>query len=706
VGVIIPSEQSRTKGMYLEYPETRRDDVVDIYHSVNVEDPFRWLEDLSNPEVQAWIDRQNKLTDSILNSLSGRTIVQERTTELLKHESISNLMIRETPRGIRIFYLYKHPTVNQAVLCYQDGEDGERIEIVNPLDMKTDGSIAIDSHGIYPSWDGRYVAYGVSKSGTEDSTLHVHDLSTNKGLSDVIPRTRWVDLAWNQESTGFYYTRYPLLGTVSEDEMNYNRHVYYHELGSDYHDDPKVFGEGRNPTEMYHVYSHSKNDWILLIAWRYNSADVYLTRMSSNWKVSLLIESESGICYAYLSEDSIFLISFIDTPNGRIDRYRLDDFLDPDWTPAGVVVVEEGEYAISHISTTGYLSFAVKKNASHEIRIHDLESGSHLETIEFPSPVSVTDIITCPKTHKLYLPITAYIHPDTIQTYVVGEGLGSFLTPEVALDSNEFNVELVWFKSKDDTKVSMFLVSANKTSPRKETPILIRGYGTGGIPYMPMFFPEYIIWLEKGGILAIPHIRGGGEYGEKWHKMGHRKHKQNSFDDFISAIEWLHENGYGNPETTAIMGRSAGGLLVGAVAVQRPELFSSVYCAVPILDMVRYTEFTVAKIWMSEYGNPEIEEEFGWLFSYSPYHHVIKDTRYPAVLLYTALGDIRCDPTHAMKMAARMQTATSSEITTRPIVLSVDHEAGHGVGLSTEKLIEIRTNQVIFHARHTGLEVT
>ena len=690
----------------MEYPKTRRDDVVDFYHGVKVEDPCRWLEDLSNPEVQLWIDEQNKLTDSILKSYSGRTTVRERTTELLKHESISNLVIRETPQGVRFFYLYKHPSHIQPVLCYQDGEDGERVEIVNPLDLKSDGSMAIDSHGIHPSWDGRYIAYSVSELGTEDSTLHVHDLSSNKKLSDVIPRTRWVSLAWNQENTGFYYTRYPLHGEVSEDEMHYNRHVYYHELGRDYRDDSEVFGEGRNPTEMYHVYTHSRNDWILLIAWRYNSADIYLSRQSDVWNWIPLIESESDICWAYLTDDSAFLISFIDAPNGRISRYKLDDFLSPEGVPVGDVVVEEGEYAISHISTTGYLSFAVMKNASHEIRIHDLESGTHLETIEFPSPVTVADIITCPKTHKLYLPTTAYIYPDAIQTYAVGEGLGSFFSPEVSLDSSNFSVELVWYKSKDDTRVSMFLVSANITSPGKETPILVRGYGNAGFPYTPIFFPEYIIWLEKGGILAIPHIRGGGEYGEEWHKMGYREHKQNSFDDFIAAIEWLHENGYGTPDTTAVMGRSAGGLLVGAVAVQRPELFSSVYCAVPMLDMVRYTKFTLMKIWMSEYGNPEIEEEFGWLFSYSPYHHVIEDTRYPAVLFYTALGDIRCDPTHAMKMGARMQTSTSSEITDRPIILSIDREAGHGVGLSTEKLVEIRANQVIFHARHTGLDIT
>ena len=250
----------------------------------------------------------------------------------------------------------------------------------------------------------------------------------------------------------------------------------------------------------------------------------------------------------------------------------------------------------------------------------------------------------------------------------------------------------------------MFLVSAKKTTPSKSTQVLVRGYGYGGISYTPMFFPEYMIWLEKGGILAIPSIRGGSEFGEEWHEKGSRAYKQNSFDDFIAAIEWLHTNGYGSPKTSAIMGRSAGGLLVGAVLVQRPDLFASVYCAVPLLDMVRYTEFTLAKIWMSECGNPEIEEEFRWLYSYSPYHHIPEAFQNPSVLFYTALGDIRVDPSHAMKMAARIQRAVQKN--GNPILLSIDRQAGHGVGLSTEKLVEIRTNQIIFHAKHTGLDLS
>jgi len=371
----------------MEYPRTRREDIVDSYHGVNVEDPYRWLEDLSDPEVQAWIDEQNKLTDSILNSYTGRKKVLERTAELLKHETISNLVIRETNQGVRFFFLYKDPSISQPVLCYQDGEDGKRIEIVNPLDIKSDGSMSIDStHGPYPSWDGRYIAYSVSEFGTEDSTLHVYDILTSKALNDIIPKTRWVDLAWNNENTGFYYTRYPLPGTVSEDKMNYNRHVYYHELGRDYHEDPKVFGEGRHPTEMYHLHTHCHNDWILINVWRWNSADIYISHQSEPLSPFPVIESKTDICWGHLSEDSVFLVSFIDAPNGKISRYRLDDFLHPDKAPEGAIVVEEGEYTISNISTTGYLSIKVMKNANNEIRIHDLESGAHIETIEFPSP--------------------------------------------------------------------------------------------------------------------------------------------------------------------------------------------------------------------------------------------------------------------------------------------------------------------------------
>ncbi len=688
------------------YPETIKDDTIDYYHGVKIEDLYRWLEDVSSPEVQEWIDRQNQLTDKILRSYPGRKTISRRTEHLLKAESISALVIRDTKEASRFFYLYKHPDYVQPVLCYQDGEKGSRQELINPATLRSDGTVAVD--WFFPSWDGRYVAYGLSELGTEDSVLYVYDIRNNSKLSDVIPKTRWTSLGWNKTNTGFYYTRYPLLGAVRKENENYYRHVYYHQLGSDYRDDLKVFGDGREPTEMPYLFTHPDHDWLLIIAWRYASSDIYVTRESEDWKLIPLLESKSAPTFAQLAAEHVYLVTLVDAAKGKILRFSLDDIEKRHETPEGTVVVEEGASAMEHwpISADGYLAYPVLTNASHEVRIHDLTSGDLIDTIEFNKPVSVYSIAACPRTNKLYLSVHSFVQPDSIMSYEINGKLGLFFSPSVNLDPNDFRVEQVWYESRDSTGVPMFLISAVSTEASNKTPILIRGYGNGGISYTPRFFPEYMIWLEKGGVLAIPNIRGGGEFGEEWHENGCRENKQNGFDDFIAAAEWLHNNGYGSPETTAIMGRSAGGLLVGAVAVQRPDLFSSVYCAVPLLDMVRYTKFTLAKIWMSEFGNPEVEEEFGWLFSYSPYHHVIEDTSYPAVLLYTALGDIRCDPTHAMKMAAKMQTATRSEITNRPILLSVDHEAGHGDGLSTEKLVEIRTNQVLFHAKHTGLDLS
>ncbi|MFW9805897.1 MAG: prolyl oligopeptidase family protein [Candidatus Thorarchaeota archaeon] len=687
--------------MKIAYPKTKRDDVIDDYHGVKVVDSYRWLEDISLPEVQNWIEKQNQLSEQVLNSYFGRDIVRKRTKELLEHESISNLAIRNSSYGTRFFYTLKQPNVNQPVLCYQDGEEGKRIVISNPNKLNTDGSISID--WFFPSWDGQYVAYGVSESGTEESVLYVYDITNSKHLQDEIPRTRWADVAWNTDNSGFYYTRYPLPGSVSAQEMNYNKHVYFHQLGTDYKDDSKVFGVGRDPAENCHVYTNQDNEWVLLIASRFNSADIYLARKTDDWNPIPLIESNDALCWAYLSKDSVFLITFLDAPNGRIIKFKLNAFSNVEDNPDSIVVVDEGEDAINRISTSGYLSYTTLKNASSVVHIHDLESGEYIDCIEFPSPVTVNSITACPRTHKLYLSVSSYTYPDSIHIYDIESGLDTFFSPKVNLEPNRFKVEQIWYRSKDNTNVPMFLISDSKTCPSEKTPVLVRGYGNGGISYTPMFFPEYMIWLEKGGVLAIPNIRGGGEYGENWHKYGSREYKQNTYDDFISAIEWLHANGYGNPKTTAIMGRSAGGLLVGAVLVQRPDLFSSVYCAVPLLDMLRYTKFTVAKLWMSEYGNPEMEDEFQWIYPISPYHNVIDGLPYPAVLFYTALGDIRCDPSHAMKMAARVQESTSNKIEEQPILLSVNREAGHGVGLSIKNLVEIRTKQVIFFAKHTGL---
>lgn len=689
----------------LEYPETKRDDTIDNYYGIKVEDPYRWLEDVSSPEVQDWIDGQNQLTDRILRSYPGRETISRRTEHLLEAETISHLVIRDTKEASRFFYLYKHPDYAQPVLCYQDGEKGSRRELINPATLRPDGTVAVD--WFFPSWDGRYVAYGLSEFGTEDSVLYVYDIRNNSELSDVIPKTRWAYLGWNKTNTGFYYTRYPLPGTVSKENENYYRHVYYHQLGTDYRDDPKVFGNGRNPTEMSLVFTHPAHDWVLIIAWRYASSDIYVTRESEKWRLIPLLESNSAPTLARFSPEHVYLVTRVDAGKGRILRFSLDEIEEEgNETPRGTVVVEEGEFAIQDwsISTEGYLAYPILNNASHEVRIHDLTSGDLIDTVEFNNLVSVESIAACPRTNKLYLSVHSFVQPDSIMSYEINGKLVPFISPSVNLDPNDFKVEQVWYESKDSTEVPMFLISAVSTEASNKTPILIRGYGSGGISYTPQFFPEYMIWLEKGGILAIPNIRGGGEFGEEWHENGCRENKQNGFDDFIAAAEWLQNNGYGSPETTAMMGRSAGGFLVGGVLVQRPDLFASVYCAVPLLDMLRYTEFSVARIWMSECGNPDVEEEFKWIYETSPYHNVKENVQYPAVLFYTAVGDVRADSAHALKMAARLQRA-SSPLSTHPILLSTDRQAGHGVGLSTEKLVEIRTNQVLFHAKHTGLDL-
>jgi len=360
----------------IKYPETRRDDVIDDYHGVKVEDPYRWLEDTTNPEVQDWIDQQNELSEGLLNSYPGRDVVRERTKHLLEHETISELVIRETSDGIRFFYLYKNPEISQPILCYQDEERGERKELFNPAHLKSDGSLTID--WFFPSWDGRYVAYGISEFGTEDSVLHVFDLVANDTLQEEIPRTRWALVGWNRTNTGFYYTRNPLPGTVPKEEMDYHRHVYFHQLGTDYVEDPKIYGEGRSPTEMPFVFTHPEHDWILLIAWRYNSSDVYVTKGDYEYKLTSLIESDTDLSMAYLSSTSVFVETHQNAKNGRILKFELTDLVDSTSSIDGVEVVKEGEFPIEIGMglATGYLTYSRLKNASHEIVIHDLKTGS------------------------------------------------------------------------------------------------------------------------------------------------------------------------------------------------------------------------------------------------------------------------------------------------------------------------------------------
>ena len=692
-----------------KYPETRRENIVDEVHGVKIEDPYRWLEDASSKEVTDWVEKQNELTISLLEEYGGEDIVKKRMLDLFQYDYVQMLyfQVRNREDRPRFFYFYREAGKNQPSLCYQDGEDGERIVLYDPLEESEEGLISID--WFYPSRNGTYVAYGTSEGGTELSVLYVMDVDKRELLSEEIPYTKWCDISW-LKNEGFYYSRYPIPGTVSPEDEHYYHHVYYHRLGDDYKNDAKVFGEGRPKTEHPFVAINDDCTLLAIVSYRFISVDIHVARIDGDNPSSLsfvpLIENDDVRSASKFSGDHLYVVTQIGAPNGQVIRYDLSQFKDK--VPEAQTVVRETDGVLPTDATKfavfgNQIAVIEEKSASSNLKIYDVDSGELMDEVDFGSKVTVNNAASAQGLDAFYYSYGGYFYPATHYTYRNGESTVLY-KPKLDLDDDLFQTKLVWYTSKDGTKVSMFVLSKRGIEVSEKTPVTLAGYGGFSISNTPGYAPQYVTWVEQGGVVAIAHLRGGGEYGQKWHRAGNRENKQNVFDDFIAAAEWLIENKIGSKDTIAISGGSNGGLLVGAALVQRPDLFGAVACHVPLLDMVRYTNFQVAKTWAPEYGDPEVKEEFEWIYPYSPYHHV-EDVEYPATLMHTALGDTRVDSMHAFKMTAKLQNVAGEFDDKRPQILYTESQAGHGAGSSIEKTVGLWAKAFVFRAHHTGLKI-
>ncbi|MFW9957173.1 MAG: prolyl oligopeptidase family protein [Candidatus Odinarchaeota archaeon] len=695
-----------------KYPVSRKEKIVEEIHGFKIEDPYRWLEDASSSEVLEWVEEQNKFSTKILDGYSGGAIIKKRMHDLFLYDYIqeATLKVVATKNGPRFFYFFREAGKNQPSLCYQDGEKGKRTVLFDPLKESKDALISIDWFSA--SSDGSLVAYGTSEGGTEMSVLHVIDVEKKKNLTEKIPQTKWCEIAW-VKNIGFYYSRYPLPGTVSPEDENYYHHVYYHKLGDDYKNDVKVFGSGRLKTEHPLLSINEDCTLLTICSYRFISSDIHIAHVNPDDPSSLtfvpVITSDSVSSISEVNGNHLYVLTQHGAPNGQILRYDLSRFSEDRKIPESKIVVKETEgviFTADHgrfVIHNNQLAVIEEKNASSSLKVYDLESGKLIDNVSFNSHVTLYQLSTSPEADRFYYNLGSYFYPASYYSYKSGES-SLFYKPNLDLDPTLFQSKQVWYKSKDGTKVSMFILSSKSTKISMKTPVTLTGYGGFGLSNTPAFSQNYVTWIEQGGIVAIAHLRGGGEYGQKWHRAGNRENKQNVFDDFIGAAEWLIENRIGSRDTIAIYGGSNGGLLVGAALVQRPELFGAVSCHVPLLDMIRYTRFQVAKTWSPEYGDPEVKEEFEWIYPYSPYHHV-RDVKYPPTLLYTALGDSRVDPMHAFKMTAKLQSTTDEMLDDGPLILYTESQAGHGVGSPIEKTIDLWAKSFIFRAHHTGLKI-
>lgn len=676
-----------------DYPPTRTEAVVDVLHGVSVADPYRWLEDWKSPEVQTWIERQNALTREMLDRFpEERTKLVDRLTEIYSATTVSS------PRvfGNRYFTTRREAGQNHAIVYVREGNvDAEPRIVLNPNQFSKDSSVALDWW--FPSPDGSLIAYGKSPSGNERSTLFVRDVATGKDLPMSIPRTRSCTIAWDPDGKGFLYLRYPEPGSVLKEDEVYYRHVYYHKLGTDPGDDPKIFGEGRPKEEWPNVFSSSDYRCQFLIAKRGWSDQDLLFRKAGGTEFRPVAVGLRGLHEADALGDKLIIRTNYEAP-----RYRVvaADIADPD-PQSWKEIIPEQKGVIEDVQIVGgKLIVSVMENAYSRLLIHEPD-GKLISEVALPALGSVSGVHGLPSRDEFFFLFESFAYPPAVFRYDLGtHQLTKIDQVKVELDLSQFETRQVWFESKDGTRVPMFVVHKKGLELDGDNPTVLYGYGGFNISITPAFIQHAIPFIEAGGIYALANLRGGGEFGEDWHKAGQLARKQNVFDDMIAAAEKLIADKYTRAQRLGLRGGSNGGLLIGALLVQRPDLFNAALCAVPLLDMLRYHQFSIARLWIPEYGSAEDPGQFKYIHAYSPYHHVEKGATYPAVLFTTAESDSRVDPMHALKMTALMQAATSSD---NPILLHVEKKAGHGKGKPLKMQVEERADAWLFFMWRLGM---
>ncbi|HLL16231.1 MAG TPA: prolyl oligopeptidase family serine peptidase [Pyrinomonadaceae bacterium] len=665
-------------------PATRAETLVETLHGVKVSDPFRWLEQGESGEVRAWTDAQNAHTRRALDSLPARAAINQRLSQLLSIGTLS----APAPRRGRYFYTRREGQQNQPVLYVREGVQGTERVLLDPNALSTDGTIALDWW--YESHDGKRLAYGLSEGGSEQSTLYVLDVDTGRNLKDKIPYTRAASLAWLPAGDGFYYTRFPAPGAVAKGEENYHRRVFLHRLGDDPLNDAEVFRREEKPTEWPGVGLSRDGRWLTITVSRGpGKNDLYLRDLRDETsKLVAVAEGEDASYSARVVNNRLYILTTEGAAKGRIFETAAANPKRSAWRE---LIPESQDVGISSFTVLGeqILVHGLARAASR-IRAFTRE-GKFLRDVKLPILGTAGAMNSEEGGGEAFFSFASYALVPTVYRYEAATGaLDAWARVDApTVDAKAIEVKQVFYPSKDGTNVSMFVVHRRGLKYDGANPTLLYGYGGFNVSQTPAFNRGLNLWLERGGVYAVANLRGGGEYGEGWHKRGMLGAKQNVFDDFIAAAEYLIKQKITSRGRLAIQGGSNGGLLVAAAMTQRPELFRAVVCAVPLTDMLRYQRFLIARLWIPEYGTAEDPRQFAYLHAYSPYHRVAAGAQYPATLITTAESDSRVDPLHARKFAAALQTANRSP---NPILLRVETKAGHGAGKPLAKQIAEATD--------------
>jgi prolyl oligopeptidase len=684
---------------------TRVAPVTETLHGVAVADPYRWLEKADDPEVQAWTAQQNAAMRKVLDAVPGRQAIEQRLWQLHEIGALGVPTVKgkaaakdQGGEARRYFYTRRSGKQNQPVLLVRQGVAGADRVLVDVNQLAADGTKALDWW--YPSEDGSKVAYGVSSNGDEISTLYVRDVTTGKDLPDVIPRARATSLAWLPDGKGFYYTRLPEVGAVPAGEEQYHRHVFFHRLGTDPKRDPKIFGEGRDLKDWPSVTLSPKGRYLVIEVsqgWAKSEIFVIDTKDKAHQPVTAVAGHAALFHAAEVLDDRLYIVSNEDAPRYRVFTAALASPQREAWTE----IIAEGPDTLQSVSLVGdTLAALYLVDASSRVRLFD-PKGKPTGEIALPGLGTAGGLSGQQRGHEIFYSYVSYLQPTAVYRYDLASKTATVWEKlPTPIDPAAFEVHQARAKSRDGTEVPLFIVHRKGLVKDGKNPTLLYGYGGFNISLTPAFSALTGPFLERGGVYVVANLRGGAEYGEAWHKAGMLGSKQNVFDDFIAAAEFLIRDKYTSPEKLAISGRSNGGLLTSAAVTQRPDLFRAVISGVPLTDMLRYHKFRIAQLWIPEYGSSEDAAAFKWLYAYSPYHRVKDGTSYPAVLLFTAESDTRVDALHARKMAARLQAATTSP---RPILLRLESHAGHGAGKPLGKIIEQSTDELAFLFGQLGM---
>ncbi|HWR35431.1 MAG TPA: prolyl oligopeptidase family serine peptidase [Clostridia bacterium] len=672
------------------YPQPKKVEQVDDYHGVKVADPYRWMEDLDSADVKTWVDAENKITYGFLDQIPERAAIKSRMTKLMNYERYSS----PWKEGNRYFFTRNSGLQNQSVVYWMESLTSEPKLLIDPNTLSADGTVALS--GLVISDDAKHMAYGISASGSDWQEWHIRDIDTGKDLADVLKWVKFSGASWTKDGSGIFYSRYdePKQGTKTMRDANYFQKLYFHKLGTAQSEDILIY---ERPDNKEMGFSGSVTDdgrYLIISVWQGSAPKnrVYYKDLTVKDAPVVKLLDAFDAEYNFIDNDGpvFYFRTDKDAARGRIITVNTRHPEAANWK----TIIPESKETLEGANTLDNKLVAIYlKDAKSEVRVYDL-NGKFLRNVDLPGIGSAGGFGGKRSYKETFYSFTSFTTPTTIYRYDLATGKSSiFRQPKLDFDPTAYEVKQVFYTSKDGTRVPMFIVHKKGIELDGTNPTYLYGYGGFNASETPYFSVSNLVWMEMGGVFALPNLRGGGEYGEDWHQAGTKLRKQNVFDDFIAAAEWLIANKYTSTPKLAIGGRSNGGLLVGAALTQRPDLFGATVPGVGVMDMLRFHKFTIGWGWVSDYGSSDDPEQFKAIYKYSPLHNLKPGTKYPPTFIITADHDDRVVPAHSFKFAATMQEAQGGNA---PVLIRIETKAGHGAGKPVTKQIDESTDTWAF----------